>query len=416
MGPTSPEAGRTRGKRPRPARTASAPSAARPASAPSAARPVRNARRSRSKPASRRTRVASARAPAGRALAVGLLCFALWTIFDANHLYDNALSAPFGTRRTVAIEILRPLAAVANAFGISGPVNAADSALGRGGAITSSKLPSVSPPPPADRVRPPNDADIYGVAPRPHTWGKTSLDDGTGTQRVVWPPPIAQPTRAHPLVMLEIGDSIGEDLGYGLGDVFSNDPRVRVLQKAVIATGLARPDYYNWPVALEADLKKYRPGVVVVMLGANDDQSLSLANGGAVAVGTPQWDRVYRQRVQLLMDEAVAAGAHVLWVGLPPLDSPAVNSAFAIRVNSIAKAAAEATSGVTFAGSWNLLAGPKGAFVQYKKVNGILQQIRYSDGVHLAPYGWDLLASYLLGPMQQAWHVQLGARPLYKLG
>jgi hypothetical protein len=62
-----------------------------------------------------------------------------------------------------------------------------------------------------------------------------------------------------------------------------------------------------------------------------------------------------------------------------------------------------------------VLAGPHGSFVQYKEVDGRVQQIRYSDGVHLAPTGWDLLASALLGPMQRAWHIELHARPLFKV-
>lgn len=349
------------------------------------------------------------RASAGRVLAVGLLCFGIWTLFDANQLYHNALTSPFGTRRSVAIAILRPLAAVSNAIKFSGPVNAADSALGRNGATTSPTLP---PPPPLPLVgRAPNDADSAGVAPRPHGGGSY-----VPPAAAVWPPPLRQPTPARPLVMLDIGDSIGEDLGYGLGDVFSNDPYVRVVQKGRIDTGLARPDVYNWPVALEEDIKRYHPGAVVVMLGANDEQSLEYGNGKAVSLGTARWLAIYKHRVSLLMDEATASGAHVIWVGLPPMAAPGVDSSFVARLNVWFEQLAAAHSGVTFVPSWKTLAGPRGGFVQYKDVNGRVQQIRYSDGVHLAPTGWDLLASTLLGPMTKAWHIDLHATPLYKVG
>ncbi len=352
------------------------------------------------------------RASAGRVLAVGLLCFGLWTLFDANQLYHNALSAPFGTRRSVSLAILGPIADVTNALGLSGPVNAADSALGRNNQPSSAAtLPAVPVTPTGGGLRAPNDAGPLGVAPHPHGRGKLPPPP-----RLVWPPPLPQPTRAHPLRLLDIGDSIGEDLGYGLGDVFSSDPYVRVIQRAKIDTGLARPDYYNWPAELESELRRYHPGAVVIMMGANDDQTLSLANGSGVSTSSPRWNRIYRRRIALMMAEVTASGAHLVWVGLPPVSSPAVNNAFVLRVNGLAKLLAAGRSGVTYVPSWKLLAGPHGTFTQYKTLNGGVQQIRYSDGVHLAPAGWDLLASYLLAPMERAWHIDLHARPLFKLG
>ncbi len=358
----------------------------------------------------------SHRTAAGRILGVFLIAAGLWTLFDANQLYQNALTSPFGSRRTVAIEILRPIAAVANALHISAPVNAADSALDRSNGPSKTFLPKPPPLPSVAVSRAPNDMDRSGLAPRPHSRRGQSAGKVSGTTKSHWPPALRQPTVAHPLVMLDVGDSIGEDLGFGLGDMFAPDRRVKVIQKGKIDTGLARPDAYDWPVALEQFIHQYHPGVVVMMMGANDDQPLSTASGGSVPTGTAEWTRDYRQRISLMMQEAVASGAHVLWVGLPPLDAPAVNSAFAFKVNQLAAQLASHRSGVTFVSSWSLLSGPKGSFVQYKKIDGSVQQIRYPDGVHLAPAGWDLLASYLLEPMQHAWRIDLHAQPLMSLG
>lgn len=355
------------------------------------------------------------RASAGRALAVGLVCFGLWTLFDAHQLYHNAMTSPFGTRRSVAMAILRPIAAVTDAVGLSGPVNTADSALGRNLSTTSPTLPPPPPPPAASGPRALADADSSGIAPKPHN--NTGQVIGTLPPIVapIWPPPLRQPSRAHPLVLLDIGDSIGEDLGYGLGDVFANDPFVHVIQKGKIDTGLARPDTYNWPAALETDIHSFHPGAVVMMLGANDEQSLA-QGGRVIPLSSPLWDVYYSQRISLLLTEATDSGAHVLWVGLPPLNAPSVNSAFAKRVNALAKKLIAGRQGVTYVSSWSTLAGPKGSFAQYKKVDGSVQQIRYSDGVHLAPTGWDLLASALLAPMRQAWKINLHAAALMRVG
>ena len=70
------------------------------------------------------------------------------------------------------------------------------------------------------------------------------------------------------------------------------------------------------------------------------------------------------------MNEAYAAGARVLWVGLPPMSSPNVSSAFARQLNAVFRAEAEAHPAVTYFPSWHLLSGPGGQFTQYIKHNG----------------------------------------------
>ncbi len=254
-------------------------------------------------------------------------------MFDANQLYHSAEAGQIGARRTVAVTILRPLAALSNALRISGPVNAADSALGRcgiGGApvcgsggntvptipvTIPSTVPVTIPPPVVVVDR--RSTGYLGLFGAPHLGGAP-----VPRPLPSWPPQIASPTGRRPLTLLSIGDSIGEDLGYGLGDVFSTDSAVRVVQEGVEDTGLSRADYYNWPATLEVELQRYHPKIVVVMMGANDAQAFYDGNNTWLSFGRPSsdpsWWRAYTARVALIMDEATDAGAHVMWVGLPP--------------------------------------------------------------------------------------------------
>jgi len=219
------------------------------------------------------------------------------------------------------------------------------------------------------------------------------------------------PTAAHPLTLLSIGDSIGEDLGLGLGDVFASDPAVRVIQKGVESTGLSRSDYYNWPESLLVDLGRYRPKIVVVMLGANDAQAFYL-NGGYLSFGTAQWWHAYSERVGLVMAEATSEGAHVMWVGLPPMGpGSSVPAGFPQQVNRVFAEQARLHPGVRYFSAAKLLSTKKGAFTEYLMIDGSLEQIRYTDGVHLAPAGYDLLARALIQPMERDWHVNLRVRP-----
>ncbi|MFZ2058581.1 MAG: DUF459 domain-containing protein [Acidimicrobiales bacterium] len=347
------------------------------------------------------------RASAGRILGVGLLCFLLWLLFDANQLYHSAQAGQIGVRRTVAVSILRPIAAISNALLISGPVNAADAALGRcgiGGVPSCTggpTLPFVTVP--AQRPQ-----GYLGLGAAPHLW--------SGLPYVPPPPPppgppqLVSPTASHPLTLLSIGDSIGEDLGFGLGDVFSTDPAVRVIQKGLEDTGLARSDYYNWPATLEADLRQYHPGIVVVMMGANDMQAFSVGNGRylSFSMTAGAWWQAYSARVALVMEEATSAGAHVMWVGLPPMGSAStVPRGFPQQLNKIFLSQARSHPGVAYFPAAKVLSSKTGGFTEYLSVNGSWEQIRSSDGVHLLPPGYDLLAQALVQPMQGAWHVNL---------
>lgn len=355
------------------------------------------------------------RASAGRIIAVGLLCFFIWLLFDANQLYHSAEAGQIGTRRTVAVIMLRPIAALSDALHISGPVNAADSALGRCGiggapacASTGTVVTPTTTPPPTTTTQPPvhirsTRLGYLGLLAAPHLGAG---DIYPPPPPPPWPPPLVSPTPAHPLVLLSIGDSIGEDLGFGLGDVFSTDPSVTVVQKGVEDTGLARSDYYNWPAVLASDLRRYRPGIVVVMMGANDAQAFYDGGGRWLSFATPAWWQAYTARVAYVMEEATTAGAHVMWVGLPPMGpGSTVPPLFPHELNKIFRAQAHLHPGVEYFSAAQVLANSKGGFTLYKTIGGSIETIRSSDGVHLLPAGYDLLAQALVAPMQQDWHV-----------
>ena len=406
-------------------------SAGRPKSKPTRAQVARRAardQRSRRSPelsSSRRPARAAAegaptdkrrRASAGRILGVGLLCFLIWLLVDSNQLYHSAQTGQIGIRRTVAVSILRPIAAVANALGISGPVNAADSALGRcgiggapacGGDSGSNTTPPTIPTTTTTTV--PRPVIVVGHRSNGYMgfWAAPHLGAPDWMFTPAWPPDIPNPTAKRPLTLLSIGDSIGEDLGFGVGDVFSTDPAVTVVQRGLEDTGLARTDYYNWPSTLESDLRRYHPEIVVVMMGANDAQAL-YDRGNFFSLGTPTWWRIYKARVALIMEEATRAGAHVMWVGLPPMGpGSTVPPSFPGQVNRVFSAEALAHQGVLYFNSAKVLS-KKGRFTYNLTIGGSIEQVRSNDGVHLLPPGYDLLAKDLVQPIERGWSVNLG--------
>ena len=220
---------------------------------------------------------------------------------------------------------------------------------------------------------------------------------------------IPQPSAKHILTVLSVGDSLGEDLGYGLQDIVGSDPYIHLILDAVGSTGLANVAYYNWPATLEGELQRYRPQIMVIVIGGNDAVGF-YQNGSPVEFGTPLWQHDYALRVASMMNEAEKIKCKVFWVGLPIMSSNSVlpNTSMEL-LNSVYAAEAKLHPGVVYVPSWNLFKGPGGEFTQYlKNPSGELLTVRDSDGVHIAPpAGQELIASYVLQRINEVEHLHI---------
>ena len=341
------------------------------------------------------------RAPWHRVLVIGVLCFVVWLLLDAPSLQRSAQVSPLGTRRTVALDVLGPLAAVSRGLGLSHVMSVADGLIGRtpGGGPA---LAVAHPVRTVTRHDPPATAPTTSVPAKGH--GRAPQPTPTTT---TFPPLAADPSAAAPLRVLAVGDSIGIDLGQPLVDDLAATGVVHAVLDGKVDTGLARPDYFNWPAELQVDLGNDSPQLVVVMMGANDPQSM-LVDGRAVAYGTAAWDAAYAQRVGSFIDEATATGAHVLWVGMPPMQSPQLNAEMQ-HINAIDAAQVAARPGrAAYLSSWNVLGGPSGTFTAYLPgPSGAEINVRTPDGTHLTPGGGQVLAEAVIAAIRTDFHVAL---------
>lgn len=327
-----------------------------------------------------------------RALAVGLVGFMVWLVFDAPTLQHNAEAQTVGTRRTVALYILGPIADISRGLQLSHVVSVADGIIGRTGNQPGNGTGPVTIGPSSNH-RPATTTTTAAARPgtRPSSTTTTTV-------------PILHPTPQDPLRVLIVGDSLGLDLGPPLQNDLADTNVVQATLDATESTGLTRPDYYNWPAELQKDLNSIDPQVVVIMMGANDPQDFP--GPPDVAYGTPQWDQMYAQRVRQFMAEATSKGAKVIWVGMPPMQDPTLNQKMQ-NINSIDQAQAAQNPNVDWMPSWNLLGGPQGVFQPYLEENGQEVNVREPDGVHIAPGGGEILSQAVMAQMRTALHIDL---------
>jgi hypothetical protein len=310
-------------------------------------------------------------------LGVSLAAFAIWLVLDAPTLQHNAQVSPVGTRRTVSLDLLGPLATISRDLGLSHVVSIADGILGRHG------------------NRPGNGLHPTPVPP------KTTVTTTTVPRVVV----DRRPSAEDPLRVLVLGDSLGIDLGDVLVNDLTGTGVVLATLDGQVSTGLTRPDYFNWPAELSADLPHYTPQVIVIMMGANDAQDFP--GPPDVPFGTRAWDAQYRSRVESFMAEATSRGAQVIWVGMPPMQDPVLSAAMS-RIDGIVRRAAGHVRGVEYLASWTVLGTSTGQFTPYRVVAGQEVNVREPDGTHISPGGAQVLSNVVEQAIRTHLHIHIG--------
>jgi lysophospholipase L1-like esterase len=310
--------------------------------------------------------------PAGRVLVVLLVCLLTWTLLYAPTMKRAAEASPIGVRRTISLAVLTPFAAVSEWVGLDALASTIERAAGRnrgkpGGAFV--------PPPENIPVAPPEDPD-----------DPDGDSDGDGAGE-----PIRVPTASRRLRVAIVGDSLAAGLGYFAERVFR--PRlVRVSGQGRISTGLARPDYFNWPYAMRRIVDRFDPDLVIVMLGENDHQSLQDVHGNREAqIGTSEWPTAYRERVLTMMRIATSRGAKVVWAGLPIAKDFRFQQ-HSRRQNDIIEFAANISTDVAYFDAWARFRDPEGGYTAYFREGRRVVLIREGDGLHFNALGYTILA------------------------
>jgi hypothetical protein len=218
-------------------------------------------------------------------------------------------------------------------------------------------------------------------------------------------PALATPTAADPLKVLEVGDSLGEDLGFQLQTDLPATGVATVTMDSQGDTGLANEGYFDWPAHLETDIEASHPEIVVIFLGANDGQGFDV-NGEAAAFGTGPWITAYTQRVDQMIQESLQADARVVWVGMPIMQDPALNAEM-LQIDSIFEQQTKRFPGTLYLPSTPVLC-PNGVFTfDITSASGQTETIRTPDGVHLESAGAALLSQAVISAIDSRWHLTL---------
>ncbi len=175
------------------------------------------------------------------------------------------------------------------------------------------------------------------------------------------------------------------------------------LREAKISSGLARPDFFDWPARARALYESHLPDVTVCMFGGNDGQGLHMGQGAEpewIRWHEPGWSEEYARRVTALAEAVATHGEHLYWIGMPVMGSDERTERM-YRLNQIARHQVGLLPRGYFVDTWELFADTRGGFSTTLRIGGERVTVRARDGVHFTRSGGRLLADHVV-PMVRA--------------
>jgi hypothetical protein len=240
----------------------------------------------------------------------------------------------------------------------------------------------------SERVEPP---------PPPVTTKTRTRPSQPAARRPAAPAAPVVPKADEAKVVLVIGDFLGNGLAEGLEQVYAENPHVRVVSRTSGSSGFVRDDFYDWPAEAPKVVAAEKPAVIVVMLGANDRQQMTV-KGTREAVLSDAWKAEYQARAEKLARALSQSGVPFVWVGVPSF-KPSSMLRDMLDFNDFYRAAAEGTR-AEFIDIWDGFVDEAGAYIQTgPDINGQPVRLRADDGINLTAAGKRKVAFYAEKPL-----------------
>jgi hypothetical protein len=208
--------------------------------------------------------------------------------------------------------------------------------------------------------------------------------------------------RCYESVLL-LGDSnVYGALGHSLQHDFQTNGSL-VFREGKPGSGLARPDFHDWPSEARFLVEIIDPDIVVLMLGGNDIQRMRDTKG-RFGEGIPwededRWIQEYRARMAALLvgikavDPASIKKDRRLVILSPTNRRPAMNRERVQRIVELQRKELSTRQDVHWVDAFALTTTETGRYLDkgYRK-DGTVIPFRKSDGIHLTRAGADDLA------------------------
>lgn len=197
-----------------------------------------------------------------------------------------------------------------------------------------------------------------------------------------------------PVRVLLAGDSLMASLGPQMRATLRGYGNLTCIPIGKGSTGLARPDFYDWPRVLKEHLVKDKPHVVVMWIGTNDSQDIyGMPNLGGLF--SRDWQIAYLGKIREIIQLVRQHRARLIIMGPPVVGGERLNGNLKI-INKLMAWTCQ-KSGVCYVNTRIILADSRGEFrMQGALRNGQMAVLRTPDQIHITADGNRKVMEYLL--------------------
>ncbi len=204
------------------------------------------------------------------------------------------------------------------------------------------------------------------------------------------------------------GDSLMESMGPQMEPALTAHLNWSCRPIGKKSTGLCRPDFYNWPVVLEKNLREFHPQLVVMWVGTNDNQNVRGVKTGGLL--TKAWKEAYSRKMQEIINLCRKYEARLIFIGPPTVGDGRVDAELK-QINGLMKEYCRKQQ-VPFLDVRPIFSDQQGRYVQHlRNKKGKSVTIRTKDRVHITAAGNNLVMKQLYPLMQKTLSEPASPRP-----
>ncbi len=163
------------------------------------------------------------------------------------------------------------------------------------------------------------------------------------------------------------------------------------------STGLSYTSFFDWQKTVKDTFAKHNDiHLMIVFLGPNDPWDIPNPEGGKyLKFKSPRWEKIYRKRIQTILQTAQFYGAQVLWLGIPNMRKTALNEGVNY-LNTLYQSEAQ-NAGIHYLSTNAIFAYKGKTYNKYATdAKGKKIAIRSKDGTHFTPKGQRRIAGKIL--------------------
>ncbi|MDD5145598.1 MAG: DUF459 domain-containing protein [Candidatus Pacebacteria bacterium] len=205
--------------------------------------------------------------------------------------------------------------------------------------------------------------------------------------------------------ILIIGDSFMA-LGGGIGNPLEQElwtyKDIIIYRYGKVSSGLSVPSFFDWNVKAKEMISQYNPNIVIIMLGANDNQNLRTPEGKLIFYGNAGWNEEYARRVGVFLKIFEENNITVFWVGQPIMRDANFSNAMK-RLNSVYEAEINDHKNSYYISIWNIMSDDTGNYTDYiTGENGEKILARVWDGIHINYSAGKIVALDIISKIKEA--------------